>query len=300
MMIEISEDFARQLINREGDAGRAWLASLPALIDRLVVRWRCHQPEPVTRGHLGIVLPVQRHDGTPAVLKISFTHPDNVYEPHAYAVWGGRGAVHLYERDDDKFAMLLERAEWHTLQELKDVHQATAVTGQLARRLAVPAPPGIPRLSDRAADWEQSLRDNAEQLGHPVSARAFDAALATIDDLARKQPDTMIHGDLHFGNVVRARREPWLVIDPTGLAGDPATDALQVLKRGADSLLRADNLNAELRCRLAIYADAAEIDRERAMRWAQLHAAMGAHHARKKGKPAWQIKANEQIAELLA
>jgi streptomycin 6-kinase len=174
------------------------------------------------------------------------------------------------------------------------------VTGQLARRLAVPAPPGIPRLVDRVQGWEQSLREDAEELGHPLSRRALGAALATLQDLAGKQPDTMIHGDLHFGNVVRARREPWLVIDPSGLAGDLASDALQVLKRGADSLLAADDLETELRRRLAIFADAAEIDRERAIRWAQVQAAMGAHRSRKSGKAAWIIQGNEQIAELLA
>jgi streptomycin 6-kinase len=299
-MIEIPEDFARQVLEREGDPGRAWLASLPALVDELLVRWRCRQPQPITRGHLGIILPVQRHDGTPAVLKISFIHPANRYEPHALAVWGGRGAVLLYERDDATFAMLLEQAEWQTLEDLPDVDQATAVTGQLARLLAVPAPPDIPRLSDRADEWARSLRDNSELLGNPLSQRALGAAFAAINDLARKQPDTMIHGDLHFGNVVRAQREPWLVVDPSGLAGDLASDALQVLKRGAASLRGADDLEAELRRRLAIFADAAEIDRERAVRWAQAQAAMGAHHSRLAGKPAWIIQGHEQIAELLA
>ncbi|MGW5362009.1 aminoglycoside phosphotransferase family protein [Actinopolymorpha pittospori] len=252
-MIEIPDAFARQLIDREGDRGRTWLASLPGLVEELLQRWHCRQPEPITRGHLGIILPVRRHDGTPAVLKISFTHPANMYEPHAYAVWSGRGAVLLYERDDANFAMLLERGEWQTLEDLGDVDQATAVTGQLARRLAVPAPPGIPRLADRAEGWEQSLRESADLLGHPLSRRALGAALATIQDLARKQPDTMVHGDLHFGNVVRTQREPWLVIDPSGLAGDLASDALQVLLRGADSLLQADDPEVELRRRLAIF-----------------------------------------------
>ncbi|WP_026257667.1 aminoglycoside phosphotransferase family protein [Actinopolymorpha alba] len=299
-MIAIPEDFAGQLVDREGDLGRAWLASLPGLVDELLVRWGCTPTAPITRGHLGIIVPTQRRDGSPAVLKVSFTHPANMYEPHAYAVWGGRGAVLLYERDDANFAMLLEQGEWQTLEDLGDVDQATAVTGQLARRLAVPAPPGIPRLADLAEGWEQSLRENAEKLGHPLSQHALGAALATIQDLARKQPDTMVHGDLHFGNVVRAQRELWLVIDPSGLAGDFASDALQVLKRGAASLLQADDLEVELRGRLAIFADATEIDRERAIRWAQAQAAMGAHHSREAGKPAWIIRGHEQIAELLA
>jgi streptomycin 6-kinase len=33
--------------------------------------------------------------------------------------------------------------------------------------------------------------------------------------------------DLHAGNVLAARREPWLVIDPKPFIGDPAYDAVQ-------------------------------------------------------------------------
>lgn len=299
-MVDIPAEFARQLIDREGDPGRVWVASLPGLVEELLHLWRCIPTAPITRGHLGIILPVRRHDGAPAVLKVSFTHPANTYEPHALAAWGGRGAVLLYERDDARFAMLLEQAEWNTLDDLGDVDEATAATGQLARRLAVPAPPELPRLSDQADGWERSLREDAEALGNPLSQRALGAALASIQDLAREQPDTMVHGDLHFGNVVRAQREPWLVVDPKGFAGDLASDALQVLVRGADSLLQADDVNAEVRRRLAIFADAAEIERDRAIRWAQAQAATGAHQSRMAGKPAWIIQGFDQAAEILA
>ncbi|MEQ4207943.1 aminoglycoside phosphotransferase family protein [Actinopolymorpha sp. B9G3] len=299
-MVEVPEEFARNTIGREGDPGRAWVASLPGLVDEFLQQWSCTPTGPVTSGGVGIILPVQRHDGSPAVLKISFTHPGNMYEAHAFAVWGGRGAVLLYERDDARFAMLLEQAEWQTLDDLGDVDAATVVIGQLARRLAIPAPPDLPRLSDRADEWEQTLREDAEELGHPLSHRALGAAVATIQDLCRKQPDTMAHGDLHFGNVVRAQREPWLVVDPKGLAGDLAFDALRVLAGGADSLLAADDLGAEVRRRLSIFADAAEIDRERATRWAQTDAAMAALSGRKGGHPDWRVQACEQVAELLA
>ncbi|HEX3815115.1 MAG TPA: aminoglycoside phosphotransferase family protein [Mycobacteriales bacterium] len=299
-MIEIPESFARNTIDREGDPGRAWVASLPALVDEFLRQWRCSPTAPIRVGGVGIILAVERHDGSPAVLKISFTHPGNMYEAHAFAAWGGRGAVLLYERDDARFAMLLEQAEWQTLDDLGDIDEATAVTGHLARRLAIQAPPGLPRLSGRADEWAQTLFEDAESLGHPLSQRALGAAIATFRDLGRKQPDTMVHGDLHFGNVVRGQREPWLVIDPKGLAGDLAVDALRVLVRGVESLREADDLGAELRRRLAIFADAAEIERERAIRWAQANAVMGAHHNRQAGAPAWVIKLLEQIAEMLA
>ena len=39
----------------------------------------------------------------------------------------------------------------------------------------------------------------------------------------------MLATDLHAGNVLRAEREPWLVIDPKPFVGDPAYDATQHL-----------------------------------------------------------------------
>jgi streptomycin 6-kinase len=45
--------------------------------------------------------------------------------------------------------------------------------------------------------------------------------------------------DLHAGNVLRARREPWRVIDPKPFVGDPAYDATQHL-RNCGVRLRSD------------------------------------------------------------
>lgn len=97
-MAEIPEDFARIILDREGDPGRVWLASLPDLVDELLRRGHCTPTAPITSGQVGIILAIHRDDGTPAVLKISFTHPGNRYEAHAFATWAGRGAVLLYER----------------------------------------------------------------------------------------------------------------------------------------------------------------------------------------------------------
>src|SRR4029077_11845032 len=41
--------------------------------------------------------------------------------------------------------------------------------------------------------------------------------------------DVLLATDLHAGNVLRARRQPWLVIDPKPFVGDPAYDATQHL-----------------------------------------------------------------------
>jgi streptomycin 6-kinase len=73
----------------------------------------------------------------------------------------------------------------------------------------------------------------------------------------------LLHQDLHADNVLRAEREPWLVIDPKPLAGEQEF-GIAALVRGfelghsrAHVLHRLDRLTAEL-----------GLDRDRARLWA--------------------------------
>ncbi|MGY1577420.1 aminoglycoside phosphotransferase family protein [Streptomyces sp. MN13] len=281
-MTAIPGEFARGTIEREGQAGQAWLAELPGIVDDLLERWACVPDGEVTHGGVGVVVPVRR-DGEPAVLKVSFPHPGNVHEPDAYVAWGGRGAVVLHERDDERFAMLLERVSTSTLAELEDGDEVVAVAGRLNRRLAVPAPPGLPRLREQAGAWEEQLGRDAEELPHALPRRVLDAAVATVRELGRAQPDTLVHGDLHAGNILRADREPWLAVDPKGCAGDPAYDGGTLLKSRALALVQADDLHKAVHRVLDVFAETAELDRERVRRWAQFHAVQSAYWGRRHG-----------------
>jgi streptomycin 6-kinase len=51
--------------------------------------------------------------------------------------------------------------------------------------------------------------------------------------------DVLLATDLHAGNVLQSRREPWLVIDPKPFIGDPAYDAVQHL-HNCEERLHAD------------------------------------------------------------
>lgn len=306
-MIRIPEVFARSTVEREGEPGAAWLAELPGIVGELLGRWECVPDGDVMHGGVGVIVPVRRRDEGAAVLKVSFPHPGNVHEPDAFTVWDGRGAVRLYERDDERFAMLLERARTSTLAEVEDDDEVVTVAGRLNRRLAVPAPPGLPRLRGQADAWEEQLRRDAGELPHTLPRHVLDAALATIRELGRTQPDTVIHGDLHARNILRADREPWLAVDPKGYAGDPAYDGGTLLKAGALRLLEADDLRKAVRRALDVFAEAAELDRGRVRRWAQLHAVQAAFHGRRHGfriarsgpRLDWLTEFVDGLAELL-
>jgi streptomycin 6-kinase len=277
----IPEAFAHETISREGQPGATWLADLPGIVEDLLKRWDLVVDGEVTHGRVGVVVPAGQ-----AVLKVSFPHPGNVHEPDAFAIWAGQGAVRLYERHDDQFAMLLERAHPSTLAASDE--DIAVVAGQLSRRLSVPAPDDLPRMVDRADAWEEDLRKDAVEFDQALPASVVDAALAVIDELARDQPELLVHGDFHPRNILRADREPWLVVDPKGYVGDPAYDGATLLKvRAADlhatGRLGADELMKALQRELAGYAEAAGVDPVRVRRWTQLQAVQGAYWGRRRG-----------------
>ncbi|MEV6046272.1 aminoglycoside phosphotransferase family protein [Streptomyces xanthochromogenes] len=306
-MIAMPEEFARSTVDREGDAGAAWLAELPAIVGELLERWGCVPDGDVMHGGVGVIVPVRRRNEESAVLKVSFPHPGNVHEPDAFVAWNGCGAALLHERDDGRFAMLLERVQPSTLAEVEDGDEIARVAGRLNRRLAIPAPPGLPRLCEQADAWEKQLREDTEELSHPLPRQVLDAAVATVRELGRAQPDTLVHGDLHARNILRAWREPWLAVDPKGYVGDPAYDGGTLLKSRALTLLEADDLPKAVHRVLDVFTEAAELDRGRVRRWAQFHAVQAAFWGRRHGFRAarsgprldWLTRFADHLAELL-
>lgn len=306
-MIAMPKEFAQSTVGREGEAGAAWLAELPGTVAELMERWECLPDGEVMHGGVGLMVPVRRRAGESAVLKVSFPHPGNVHEPDALVAWGGRGAVRLHERDSERFAMLLERVRPSTLAEVEDGDEVATVAGRLNRRLAIRAPRGLPRLSEQADAWEGQLREDAGEMKHVLPRQALDAAMATVRELGRSQPDTLIHGDLHARNILRADREPWLAVDPKGYVGDPAYDGGTLLKSRALTLLEADDLRKAARRVLDVFAEVAELDRERVQRWAQFHAVQAALWGRRHGfrvarsgpRLEWLTEFADRLAQLL-
>jgi streptomycin 6-kinase len=81
---------------------------------------------------------------------------------------------------------------------------------------------------------------------------------------------SLLHGDLHHFNILRAQREPWLSIDPKGLVGDPCFDVCQFLRNPRPVSARQ---NAR---RLDLFCDVLGLDRERTQAWCLVHAVLNA------------------------
>jgi streptomycin 6-kinase len=253
-------DFAAQ----SSVEGRAWIAALPELLDRLCRNWRLHVEDGVAgRGYHGVVVLVRR-GAERCVLKLTWPAERTVAEAGALTAWRGRGAVLLLEADLEAGALLLERLDPTRTLDSMDLHAAAQVAGRLLRRLAIPAPDGVRPLRAVADEIGGSLQVRQERLGRPVP----EGWLATASDLAQElgasAGDRLVHADLHYGNVLAGDREPWLAIDPKPVAGDPEHAIPELLWTRVDELQDA----ATIRCLLTVLAGSGELDGERARGWA--------------------------------
>lgn len=187
-----------------------------------------------------------------------------------------------------------------TLADVTDHEQALTIQGTLSRRLAVPAPPQLPRLSERIDRWENEIITTAVAFGNPLPGEVLEAAVATLRELGPGQPDSLVHGDLHDANILASDREPWLAIDPKTWVGDPAHEALNVIRspRFAEVLYSA-NMRPLVLHYLDIYCDAAELGTERVRRWTQLGAVREAMWGRRHGDPDQLVHATDQLARAL-
>lgn len=117
------------------------------------------------------------------------------------------------------------------------------------------------------AHWTQETQADAERW---PDAELVKEGLRLFSELPRSaSTSVLLATDLHAGNVVRSRRERWLVIDPKPFMGDPAYDATQHLFNCADRL-RSDPDRTIRR-----FADLLGVDHERVRLWTFARAAAG-------------------------
>ena len=133
----------------------------------------------------------------------------------------------------------------------------------LLPRLWVEAGAPFVSLSNEAAAWAGDLPISWEGAGRPFERELLDGALEALHSLSRSQGgQVLIHQDLHGDNVLRATREPWLVIDPKPVTGEREFSVAPIV--------RSYEFGHDRRCvvdRLDRLTSALLLDRERARLW---------------------------------
>jgi streptomycin 6-kinase len=196
-------------------------------------------------------------------LKVAPPHRESEHEAAALERWAGDGAVRLLGQDPELGALLLERCRPGSPLSAAPPDEALDVLVALVPRLWVAAAEPFRPATEEAAWWASYLPARWEAAGRPFERRLLDAALDALRDLPPDQGElVLVHQDLHAGNVLRARREPWLAIDPKTLVAEREL-AVAPIVRGAE----LGHSRSDVRHRLERLTGELGLDRERARLW---------------------------------
>jgi streptomycin 6-kinase len=213
------------------------------------------------------VAPVTTSEGIPAVLKVSSAGSGSEHEHLVLRRWGGAGAVRLLRADPHQRAVLLERLHRVHLSTLPDA-RACEVVADLYSRLHVPALPQLGSLAGQLEQWTAELRQLPRNA--PIPHRLVEQAVTSARDLTgdATAAEVVLHGDLHYDNVLAADREPWLAISPDPRNGDPHFELAPMLWHRWDDL--SGHIRDGVRRRFYTLVDAAGLDEDRARAWTLL------------------------------
>jgi streptomycin 6-kinase len=201
------------------------------------------------------------------MLKLTLPHDEARHEHLGLQAWHGNGTVRLLRADPHRWALLLERL--HADEDLRSVDELEAceIVAGFYARLHVPALPQLHRLSSYVETWTEGLTGLAADA--PVPRRLVEQAVSLgrrfVGDPATDE--RMIHGDLHCENVLAADREPWLVIDPKPMAGDPHYEVAPMLWNRWEEVVASGNVREAVRRRFFTLVDTAMLDEDRARDW---------------------------------
>ncbi|MGH3499117.1 MAG: aminoglycoside phosphotransferase family protein [Nocardioidaceae bacterium] len=245
----------------------SWLEALPRLVVNVVDDWALTYDGEPAHGFCALVVPVRTAEGVPAVVKLAWPHDEEEHEHLALQALHGDGTVRLYRADPHRHAMLLERL--HRDRDLTGVDElaACAIVAGFYPRIHIPALPQLRTLTSYIQRWNADMEELPTDA--PLPRRLVEQATALARDFVvdPASAGTMIHGDLHYENVLAADREPWLVIDPKPMSGDPHYEVAPLLWNRWDEVVSSGDVRTALRRRFHTVVDAAGLDEERARDW---------------------------------
>lgn len=267
----------RKILDVHGEVGAHWLAALPALVAECAARWSLRVLPPYPIESYSFVAPTVRANGEAVVLKVGVPSPELAGQIEALRFWDGSGICRLLEADAARGCLVMERVlpgeSLKSIALASGMHdeQVTGVALAVMQRLWKPAPAqhAFPTVEALAADL-QKLRARFGGGCGPFPTVQVEQAERQFAAWMHARPPMLIHGDMNWGNILSAQREPWMVIDPKGVVGGPLYDVATFINDPPEDLSAAE-LKRLFARRVAQVAERLGIQREQVKAWAQAH-----------------------------
>ena len=223
--LELPDLFKRNVVGAFSN-GKAWLESLPRLIEECEDRWKITVGSPFSLS-FNYVAPAVTAAGQERVLKLGVPNPELTLEIQALRLYAGSAAVRLLDSDQERGFLLMERlVPGQSLASLADDGEATRIAARTMRELWRSLPPHKPFPTVKQwAGGLKRLRKRFNGGAGPFPVRLVDMAERLFEELLSSAgTPVLLHGDLHHFNILSAQ-DRWTAIDPKGVAGEPAFEA---------------------------------------------------------------------------
>jgi streptomycin 6-kinase len=261
-------DVARRRALASGE--KAWLDSLPALVESLEREWAIVVGRPFTNGTEGYVAEASARDGgASGVLKLAPPTDATRHEITALELARGEGCAALLRADGARGAILLERLGPPLCDlGLSALQRHEILCDTIARLWRPAAGHGLPTGAWKGRWLVDYIERTWEELGRPCSERAVEHALACARRRIAAHDDeraVLVHGDVHQWNTLRAG-DGFKLVDPDGLLAEAEYDLAIIMREDPEELL-ADVLAGDPRARSRMLAARSGLDETATWEW---------------------------------
>lgn len=244
------------ILNMYGEKGKAWLDDLPNQVNHLAKQYQLANLKPVENLSYNYVL--SGFQGSkPIILKMGLDQLGLEREAHALKAFSNHGAVKILLQEPG--VLLLQQAvpgnslkSYYPKNDLESVRIACEVMSQL-HLAPIPTTSAFPHINT----WLEALdKDWNIPKHYLIDARKIRDKLFT-----QKQPNVLLHGDLHHDNILQDTNSGWLVIDPKGVIG-PAVCEIWAFMHNPESMSQDMLIN-----RIDLFADMLKINKQDILSW---------------------------------
>jgi len=160
--------------------------------------------------------------------------------------------------------MLLERLDGRRTLAGEPLEYAITVLAGLVSTLAIPVPGNVQGTDEIASEHLENFEREWSALNAPFPRQNLDAAISCAAERSAVQSlPFAVDGDLHFDQVLAGTREPWVVVDPVLLRGDPEYDLARILWSRLDEITG----EAAVRRLFDLFVSTANVPGDRASEW---------------------------------
>jgi streptomycin 6-kinase len=275
----MDEKFVKNVLSLWGDEGQQWLDNLPNIITEYEKKWNLKVGQPFKLSCNYVAQAVQK-DGTEVVIKIGYPKDQEFFsELDSLPKFNSKGMVMQFKQDRERAVMLLERIKPGVSIASLDDEKVMEVMAQVMKNFWTDHP--IDKNSTyEPSRWStgfQKLREKYEGKTGPIPFELVRKAESIYIGLqSSNDPQYLLHGDLHQGNVLSATREPYLAVDPKGIIGPRERELTPLLMYPEGFIVNSLDPKATLSRRIEILAEILELDKGKIIAWSFSHTVLQA------------------------